>query len=63
MGSPVLALLLVLYPGDIEPRHETPEPIPYAECIEMATRVARYFDHTGQYMWVGPPIVFCEVTT
>lgn len=55
----MMALLFVLYVGDIEPRQETPEPIPYEECVEMAGRLVRWFDHTMSFNF---PTVTCEVT-
>ena len=55
----MMALLMVLYYGDITPRQETPEPIPYSDCIEMAERVAWYFNHT--YGPHSQPIVECTL--
>ena len=57
MGE-TMAMLLLLFPKDIEPREHLPAPIPYAECVELAVRVARYYDHI--WAW-GHPIVTCEV--
>ncbi len=54
-----MALLFTLWPGDVSPRQEVPAPIPMADCLELAGRVALYYDKT---MWQGQPKVYCEVT-
>ena len=54
------ALLLVLMPGMLTPRMETPVPIPYDDCIDMAVRVATYYAVKAK--WERPISITCEVT-
>ena len=54
----VMAMLYVLHFGQILPEAHLPAPIPYVDCMEVAVRVARYYDHT---MSLRMPIVYCEV--
>jgi hypothetical protein len=56
----IYALLLVMWPKAIEPEQHIPAPIPYVECVEIATRLARYYDHV---MWKGQPIITCKEVT
>ncbi len=56
------AMLQVKYPGDIAWRNDLRAPIPLADCVAMATRVARYWDQKWRYTPPNkPPQVRCEV--
>lgn len=52
------AVLMVMYVGMTEPQAHIPAPIPYDECVELGTKLARFYDHTMAY---NHPIIECTI--